>query len=104
MDISNSLIQPGVQNTLTVNRDKNQDLPENSGRRVPERASKQEESSDPELLEKVSNEKQENRIQRDNAIESASLRTQQAVNSYQSTIDAAQEFEQGELVGIDLYI
>tara|TARA_R110002072_G_scaffold1130_10_gene9435 strand:+ start:11766 stop:12110 length:345 start_codon:yes stop_codon:yes gene_type:complete len=47
---------------------------------------------------------QAERFQRLNSLESAPLKGQQAVNSYQQTIDAAKQYEEGELVGIDLYI
>jgi hypothetical protein len=47
---------------------------------------------------------QTERFQRLNSLENAPLKTQQAVNSYQQTIDAAKQYEGGELVGIDLYV
>ena len=47
---------------------------------------------------------QAERFQRLNSLESAPLKGQQAVNSYQQTIDAAKQYENGELVGIDLYV
>ena len=47
---------------------------------------------------------QAERFQRLNALESAPLKGQQAVSSYQQTIDAAKQYEEGELVGIDLYV
>tara|TARA_R110001592_G_scaffold324870_3_gene604650 strand:- start:54129 stop:54473 length:345 start_codon:yes stop_codon:yes gene_type:complete len=47
---------------------------------------------------------QAERFQRLNSLESAPLKGQQALNSYQQTIDAAKQYEQGELVGIDLYV
>lgn len=47
---------------------------------------------------------QSDRYQRYNALENASPKGQQALNSYQQTIDAAKQYEEGELVGIDLYV
>ena len=47
---------------------------------------------------------QAERYQRLNSLESAPLKGQQAVNSYQKTIDAAKQYDEGELVGIDLYV
>jgi len=47
---------------------------------------------------------QAERVQRVNSLASAPLKTQNAVNSYQQTIEATQKFEQGELVGIDLFV
>lgn len=47
---------------------------------------------------------QSSRVQRLNDIESAPLRTQQALNSYQQTETAAQAYEFGELVGVDLFV
>jgi hypothetical protein len=47
---------------------------------------------------------QAERFQRINSLESAPYKGQQAVNSYQQTIDAAKQYEEGELVGIDLFV
>tara|TARA_R110001592_G_scaffold175308_1_gene414326 strand:+ start:9716 stop:10069 length:354 start_codon:yes stop_codon:yes gene_type:complete len=47
---------------------------------------------------------QTERFQRINSLENAPLKGQQALNSYQQTIDAAKQYEEGELVGIDLYV
>lgn len=47
---------------------------------------------------------QAERYQRINSLESAPLKGQQAVNSYQQIIEAAKQYEEGELVGVDLYV
>lgn len=44
------------------------------------------------------------RVQRLNDIESAPLRTQQALNAYQQTETAASEYQFGELIGVDLFV
>ena len=47
---------------------------------------------------------QTERLQRLNSLENAPLKGQQAINSYQQTIEAAKQYEEGELVGVDLYV
>lgn len=47
---------------------------------------------------------QAERFQRLNSQESAPFKGQQAINSYQQTIEAAKQYEEGELVGVDLYV
>ncbi|MFV1872578.1 MAG: hypothetical protein ACMZ64_04555 [Oleiphilus sp.] len=47
---------------------------------------------------------QAERFLRDNSLENAPLKSQQAVSSYQQTIEAAKQYEEGELVGIDLFV
>tara|TARA_R110002167_G_scaffold197959_3_gene400969 strand:+ start:1088 stop:1432 length:345 start_codon:yes stop_codon:yes gene_type:complete len=47
---------------------------------------------------------QAERLQKFNSLENAPLKAQQAVNSYQQTIQAAKQYEEGELVGVDLYV
>lgn len=47
---------------------------------------------------------QAERFQRLNSLENAPLKGQQAINSYQQTIEAAKQYEEGELVGVDLYV
>lgn len=71
---------------------------------VPERASANgSREIDSDEIERRGELAQENRVQRLNDIESAPLQVQQALNSYQQTEQAAQEFELGELVGVDLF-
>lgn len=47
---------------------------------------------------------QAERFQRLNSLENAPFKGQQAINSYQQTIEAAKQYEEGELVGVDLYV
>jgi len=104
MDISNSLVQPGTNRSVVTSRDANQSPSEKFDQSKSQQPSRQVEPADSELLAKVSDERNENRVQRVNSLEAAPLRTQQAVNTYQQTVDASQEYEQGELVGVDLFV
>lgn len=61
-------------------------------------------SFDADALEKRGNDLAQNRVQKLNASESASFRTQQALDTYQQTERFSQEFDQGELVGLDLFV
>lgn len=58
---------------------------------------------DPEQLQRRAEANFNSRVQRLNDIESAPLKTQQALNSYQQTLSAAQALEYGELVGVDVF-
>jgi len=60
---------------------------------------------DAEALERKGQEIQQSRVQRLNDIESAPLKTQQALSAYQDTALATQpENGFGELVGVDLFV
>lgn len=59
---------------------------------------------DQEALQRRGQELEVSRVQRLNDIESAPLRTQQALSSYQETLQSGQEQEFGELVGVDILI
>jgi len=61
-------------------------------------------NTNPELLARKSDEIQQSRIQRDNVLDLAPKKTQQAVNSYQQTIEASKSINEGELVGVDLFV
>ena len=104
MDISNSLVQAAVNRQALTSRDANHEATEKFDQSKSQPPSRQVEPADSDLLAKVSDERNENRIQRVNSLEAAPLRTQQAVNRYQQTVDASQEYEQGELVGVDLFV
>ncbi|KZY32835.1 MULTISPECIES: hypothetical protein [unclassified Oleiphilus] len=58
----------------------------------------------PEDLERKSNELQQSRVQRLDALDSAPLKAQQALSTYQQTEEAGRAYEEGELVGLDLFV
>jgi hypothetical protein len=58
----------------------------------------------PEDLERKSNEIQQNRVQRIDTLDSAPLRTQQALSIYQQTEEAGRAYVEGELVGLDMFV
>ncbi len=114
MDMSNSLIASGFQSPILTpakqaerqarlpapNQQTNEDKP--SARNTQTRNDSIR-VNQVELIKK-GEAIQSERFQRLNSLESAPLKGQQAVNSYQQTIDAAKQYEEGELVGIDLYV
>jgi len=61
-------------------------------------------SFDAQALEKRGAELAKDQVQSLSASSSASLKTQQALNAYQQTERFSQEFDQGELVGLDLFV
>jgi len=101
MDISNSLVTSGFQNSAQPKQTVKSDL---AARPIEKISEPNRIPSDPAKLERKSAELQLDRVQRVNSLESAPLRNQQAVTTYHQTIQAAQEYEQGELVGIDLFV
>lgn len=108
MDVSNSLISTGVKLPFQAPKSQEQSralvLPVTAEN--PKNASRNEQSfniNSAELVRKAEA-VQNTRIQRDNTLESAPFKGQQAVNAYQQTIESARQFEEGELVGIDLYV
>jgi len=105
MDISQSLVNTRLNSPLQTNRQINSE--------PSERADKQStrpsdaipsQNIDSSAIKRRAEALQADRVQRVNSLTSAPLQTQRAVNSYQQTIDATQKFEQGELVGIDLFV
>ena len=58
----------------------------------------------PEELERKSNELQQNRVQRLDALDSAPRKAQQALSTYQQTEEAGRAYVEGELVGLDLFV
>lgn len=118
MDMSNSLITTGFQTPLVTpanQAEKQARLPlpnstenqsSNTNQTRSERSSRTKDSTTVNQVEfiKKGEALQSERYLRQNSLENAPLKGQQALNSYQQTIDAARQFEEGELVGIDLYI
>jgi len=112
MDISNSLVPSNLTNSVNSNRrleveqQKNRESDNTqksqSASFVP--VSRQTSSANPDLLANKSREIQQDRVQRVNSLESAPIKTQQAFNRYQQTIDAGTNSDQGQLVGIDLFV
>jgi len=101
MDISNSLVTSGFQSTTQPKQTVKNDL---TTRPIETISEPNQIPADAAKLERKSNELQLDRVQRVNSLESAPLRNQQAVTTYHQTIQAAQEYEEGELVGIDLFV
>lgn len=114
MDMSNSLVTTGFQpkTLITTNQaDRQPRLP------VPDPKTNEDKNSlindqsrnDRSRVNQVEYVKkgeavQAERFQRLNSLESAPFKGQQAINSYQKTIEAAKQYEEGELVGVDLYV
>lgn len=112
MDLSNSLIASGVKLPVPIPKSQDQaqarasqtaptssDNARNSSYRT-EQPFKVNQADLVRKAEAV----QSARIQRDNTLADAPLKGQQAISAYQQTIDAARQYEEGELVGIDLYV
>lgn len=114
MDMSNSLIASGFQSPILTPASQpdrqsrlpapNQQTPEDkSSRQNPQSRNDNTRVNQAEFIKK-GEAVQAERFQRLNSLESAPLKGQQAVNSYQQTLDAAKQYEEGELVGVDLYV
>ena len=101
MDVSNSLVPLSTQG---LGQNRPQQKSESVPRQVETISDPVRKPSDPDALERKSEALRADRVQRVNSVETAPLRNQQAVNSYQQTILAAQEYEEGVLVGIDLFV
>ena len=102
MEISNSIGTSSYAGTLRISRE----LKPDQNQRVDAAARPSANGSteiDSDELARRGTEVQASRVQKLNNLEGAPLRTQQALNSYQQTLLAAQQFEQGQLVGIDLF-
>lgn len=107
MQISNTLTPTRLSNPeFIAQQDERRQRPEIANRvDAPSRSSANGSTGiDPDELARASEALQAARVQRLNDIESAPLKTQQALNSYQQTEEATQSSEFGELVGIDLYV
>jgi len=105
MDISHSLVNSRLSSPLQTNR---QLSPEPAGRKENQTTRPSDATTsqnvDSSTIKRRAELLQAERVQRVNSLASAPLKTQNAVNSYQQTIEATQKFEQGELVGIDLFV
>lgn len=105
MDISQSLVNTRLSSPLQTNR---QLSPEPAGRQENQTTKPSDAPSsqnvDSGALKRRAEFLQADRVQRVNSLASAPLQTQNAVNSYQQTIEASQKLEQGELVGVDLFV
>jgi hypothetical protein len=111
MELSNSLIATGIK--LPVQAPRNQDaaqsrlpqvVPVSSEKASNVPRSEASLSVNPSDLVRKAEALQSTRLQRDNTLEDAPLKGQQAITAYQQTIDAARQYDEGELVGIDLYV
>jgi len=105
MDISHSLVNSRLSSPLQSNR---QLSPEPAGKQESQTTRPSDASAsqnvDSGAIKRRADLLQADRVQRVNSLASAPLQTQNAVNSYQQTIEATQKFEEGELVGIDLFV
>jgi len=105
MDISHSLVNSRLSSPFQTNR---QLSPESAGRKESQTTRPSDATTnqniDSSTIKRRAELLQAERVQRVNSLASAPLKTQNAVNSYQQTIEATQKFEQGELVGIDLFV
>ena len=105
MDISNSYIAaPVVSEGVKRATQERPIVKENSAPAQERQAEQVRNLAAPAELERKSNELQLNKVQRLNSLDSAPLRTQQAVNTYEQTLEAGRAYEEGELVGIDLFV
>jgi len=105
MDISHSLVNTRLNPPLQTNRQVNSEpsvRPDKQSTRPSDAIPSQ--NIDSSAVKRRAEALQADRVQRVNSLESAPLQAQKAVNSYQQTIEATQKFEQGELVGIDLFV
>lgn len=102
MEISNAIVTTNQARSFQENRqikpEQDQRL-ETNERRSANRSS----DIDSDEITRRGTQIQSERVQKVNDLESAPLRTRQALSSYQQTVEAAQQFEQGELVGLDLF-
>ena len=94
-----------VNNVASASQDAREAKPDQNERTLtPVRASSNGSTTiDSDELQRRGEQLQQTRVQRLNDIESAPLSTQQALNSYQQTLEAGEAFEFGELVGVDLF-
>jgi hypothetical protein len=111
MDVSNSLIATGIK--LPVQTPKSQDqaqsrlpqvLPATNDKATNSARAETSFSVNSAELVRKAEALQSTRLQRDNTLEDAPFKGQQAINAYQQTLDAARQYDEGELVGIDLYV
>ncbi|MFT7373647.1 MAG: hypothetical protein ACI9T9_002347 [Oleiphilaceae bacterium] len=105
MDISQSLVNYRPSSPLQTNRQVN---PEPAGQQANQSTRPSDavasQNIDSSAIKRRAELLQADRVQRVNDLESAPLKIQNAVNSYQQTIEATKNFEQGELVGVDLFV
>ena len=106
MDISNSYIAAPVvpEGLKRASQDQVNSTKEAPPRRNDQAAEQPRRLAPPADLERKSNELQLSRVQRLDSLESAPLKTQRAVNTYEQTVEAGRAYEEGELVGIDLFV
>lgn len=109
MDISPSIANSGFAlpaqtiKPISVNQSERQDNP-------PSRPEGRSDSDndigniDNDAIVRLGESVQADRLQRVDSLSAAPLPVQQALNSYQQTLDATRNYEQGELVGIDLFV
>ncbi|TNC81335.1 MAG: hypothetical protein C9356_09545 [Oleiphilus sp.] len=106
MQITNQLLTERLSTTInSPAQAERQSRPERQSRvDSPERRSANASVEiDQQQLESRGQALQASRVERLNDIESAPLKTQQALNTYQQTELASEQFEFGELVGVDLF-
>ncbi len=111
MDVSGSLISTGINFPAIKQATPEKNLMRGPGQAAPEYhpngATNRNESrstlNTADLMRKVEA-IQSTRVQKDSAYETASFKGQQAITSYQQTQNYSQAFDEGELVGIDLYV
>ena len=114
MDMSNSLIASGFQSTILTpasQTERQGKFPAPSSQPSQDKLSGKSPQTQNDIIRvdqvefiKKGEAVQAERFQRLNSLENAPLKGQQAVNSYQQIIDAAKQYEEGELVGVDLFV
>lgn len=105
MDISHSLVNSRLSSPLQTTRQVNPEpaaQPANQSTRPSDAAASQ--NIDSSAIKRRAELLQADRVLRVNVLDSSPLKIQNAVNSYQQTIEATKNFEQGELVGVDLFV
>lgn len=111
MDISNSLVTTGFKSPLLTPANQADALSRGRGNLPVGTENPRNSQTKPDAdninradFEKKAQTIESARVQRVNSLESAPFKNQQAVNAYQQTIEAARQFDEGELVGIDLFV
>jgi hypothetical protein len=105
MDISQSLVSYRSSTPLQTNRQVNPEpavQQANQTTRPSDAAASQ--NVDSSAIKRRAELLEADRVQRVNILDSAPLKIQNAVNSYQQTIEATKNYEQGQLVGVDLFV
>lgn len=106
MELSNSLISlplapEKLKSPAQDTSNQSDKIPDRSAER---RAQEPKRLASPEDLQRKSDEIQQSKVQKLNSLDSAPLKAQQALSTYQQTEQAGREYVEGELVGLDLFV